>query len=153
MLGAEEFDAVILDTYRAAGWLGRKSSLYPSEGAGAVLVRTARTNDETMIMTAMDGQVYRNRRQLETAGKLLLSDHPDRTRLLPTATRHWPNKIEEALTSRFHKIGREMPYLGEAFAASASWQTLRALGLREAGIPLVVPVWGSNHQIGSLELK
>jgi len=153
VLGAEEFDAVILDTYRAAGWLGRKSSLHPSEGAGAVLVRLARKDDEAVIAAGTDGQVYRNPRQLEAAGKQMLADHPDGTRLLPTASRHWPQKIEEALTSRFHKIGKEAPYLGESFAASASWQTVRALGWREAGTPLLVPVWGSNHQIGLLELK
>jgi len=153
VLGAEEFDAVILDTYRAAGWLGRNSPLLPSEGAGAVLVRRARTADEAAIRGGTDGQIYHNRRQLEAAGKLMMADHPDGARILPTAARHWPRKIEDAVTSRFRKVGQEASYLGEAFAASASWHTLRALALREERSPLIVPIWGSNHQIGSLELK
>ncbi len=153
VLGAEEFDAVILDTYRAAGWLGKKSSLRPSEGAGAVLVRAARAGEGAVIAAGTDGQVYRNRHQLETAGKQMLADQAEGALLFQTATRQGTKKIEEALAPRFRRIDQDVPYLGEAFAASASWQTLRALALGKTDGPLLVPVWGSNHQIGLLELK
>jgi len=154
VLGTEEFDAVILDTYRAAGWLGKGSSLIPSEGAGAVLVRAAQADDGTVIAAGTDGYVYRNRREAKTAGERMVAGYPDGTAFLRTAEHHWLGSLEQAATGRFRKGGEEASYLGEAFTASASWQTVRALALPEPhAAPLVVPVWGSNHQVGSLELK
>ena len=45
-------------------------------------------------------------------------------------------------------------YLGEAFTASAAWNTLRALAALSPAQPaLAVPVWGLNHQLGALEIE
>jgi hypothetical protein len=40
-------------------------------------------------------------------------------------------------------------YLGEAFAASAAWQTIRAA---RCGRPVAVPVWGQTEQVAALTL-
>jgi hypothetical protein len=48
----------------------------------------------------------------------------------------------------------ELAYAGEAFTASAAWDTLRGAHFVTQGwSPLVVPVWGLNQQCSALLLK
>jgi 3-oxoacyl-(acyl-carrier-protein) synthase len=58
VLGAEEFDPIVLDAYRSARWLRRQNSAHgflASEGAAGILVRRAGPEDARRITTARDG--------------------------------------------------------------------------------------------------
>jgi hypothetical protein len=51
------------------------------------------------------------------------------------------------------KLG-DAPYPGEAFTASAGWNTIRTLRTLSPEQPaLALPVWGLNHQLGALILE
>ena len=69
-----------------------------------------------------------------------------------TAQQNWVGPLEtKALANR--AIAPDVPYLGEAFTASAAWHTLRALHAIDSQVPqLLLPVWGLNHQLGLLKL-
>ena len=155
VLGAEEFDPIVLDAYRSARWLRRQNSargFFTSEGAGGILVRTANPDDKTIISTARDGLVYRSKSEAALAAERLLADVDPALPCYRSAQHNWLRSIEEkAIAGRSTVPGGDAPYLGEAFTASAAWHTLRAL--TQTNPCLVLPVWGLNHQFGSLELE
>jgi len=72
----------------------------------------------------------------------------------PSARHNWLGPLEKRATENRQVVPHEhQPYLGEAFTASAAWHTLRALNTLSPQLPhLLLPVWGLNHQLGSLEL-
>ena len=151
VLGAEEFDPLILDAYRSAGWLKRKDFL-TSEGAAGVLVRTATNNSAPTITCASDGFIYRKRKEASEAAQALLETVDPTTPLLRTAQHNWLASLEESLT-KDHPLAPNAPYLGEAFLASAAWRTLQAASMLGPTLPrLALPVWGLNHQFGLLGL-
>jgi len=155
VLGAEEFDPIVLDAYHSARWLRRKNSGFlTSEGAGGILVRVAQPGDVQVITTAHDGFIYRSKREATSAATRLFQDTDATIPCYPSATRNWLGPLERKLTTNRPVVStEEQPYLGEAFTASAAWHTLRALSLLNARPPrLSVPVWGLNHQLGLLEL-
>jgi len=151
VLGAEEFDPLVLDAYRSAGWLKRKDFL-TSEGAAGVLVRAATDSSTPTITGASDGFIYRTRKAASEAAQALLKTVDPATPLHRTAQHNWLTSLEENLT-KDHPRAPEAPYLGEAFLASAAWRTLQAAALLGPVFPrLLLPVWGLNHQFGLLEL-
>jgi hypothetical protein len=156
-MGAEEFDSASLDAYRSAGWLsGQKTNptFIPSEGAAGLLVRRARPNDSKIISQVEDGFIYQSKIEARVAGRRCLQQFESRQTCYPTARHNWLGDIERELTQgRGFSVGVQ-PYLGEATTASVAWNTLRALSALDTGYhQLLVPVWGSTHQIGALEMK
>jgi hypothetical protein len=156
VLGAEEFDPIVLDAYRQAGWLRRNSAsgFLASEGAAGLLVRRAISGDTRVITPARDGLIYRTKKEAAVAAGQLLSETDSTIPCYPSAQRNWLGTLEAKATKNRHQISTVQSYLGEAFTASAAWQTLRALALLGPEIPrLLLPVWGLNHQLGLLELS
>jgi 3-oxoacyl-[acyl-carrier-protein] synthase III len=152
ILGAEEFDPVVLDAYGSACWLGRHGFL-TSEGAAGILVRAVTTDDDAVISTARDGFIYRTKLEADAAAGQMLSKTDPTLRHYPTAQHNWVRSIEATgIAGRTIIDTRKHPYLGEAFTASAAWNTIRAVHHLEAG-PLLLPVWGLNHQFASLEFE
>src|SRR5207245_9156672 len=63
VIGATELDPIAIDGYVCGGWLpphGR-NGFVPSEGAAALLLRRAGTNDELRITQLADGFTHRDR--------------------------------------------------------------------------------------------
>ncbi len=153
VLGAEEFDSLVLDAYRCARWLRRgRTTIVASEGAAAVLVTNAVDSDHPRLIEAHDGFIYRSRKEAEAAAAELLAPVDPALPVYASAGRNWLSTIESvALADR--KWLPELPYLGEAFTASAGWHTLRALAQLREGQRAFQPVWGLNHQVAGLELR
>ena len=152
VLGVEEFDPLVLDAYRSARWLRRSANGFlTSEGAGGILVRSAQPDDSPTITSARDGFIYRTKKEAALAAEKML--HGCTAPVFPTAARNWLGPIEAAASGP-RIDNAKLPYLGEAFTASAAWHTLRALAfLGEEHPQILLPVWGLNHQLGALELK
>ena len=158
VLGAEEFDPIVLDAYRSARWLRRLNSghgFLTAEGAGGLLVRPAGANDARVITTARDGLIYRTKKEAAAAAEQLLGEADPALPCYQSAQNNWLGSLEKIATERRPIASNQaQPYLGEAFTASAAWHTLRALALLTPQLPrLLLPVWGLNHQLGSLELE
>jgi hypothetical protein len=152
VMGVEEFDPLVLDAYRSARWL-RRPGFLASEGAAAVLVRTAEPGDPLVIARTHEGPPYRSTAEARfAAGELFCGLDP----LLPshrTARHTWADRLErEATEGRPELSAAPPPYLGAAFTASAAWETIRAARALAAPRGLL-PVWGLNHRFGYLELE
>jgi len=157
VLGAEEFDPVVLDAYHSARWLRRTNSengFLTSEGVAGILVRSATPDDTRVIATAHDGLIYRTKKQAAAAAENLLRECDPTLPCYRSAQHNWLGPLEKGTTEDRRIVSDgEQPYLGEAFTASAAWHTLRALNLLSPGLTdLLLPVWGLNHQFGLLEL-
>jgi hypothetical protein len=159
IMGAEEFDSAGLDAYHNARWLGRQNSqskFIPSEGAAGLLLRKAGPDDPKIISRLEDGFIYRSKREALAAGRRCLQNFDAELPSYPSAQHHWLSDIERTLVqdrASYFKLD-EQAYLGEAATASAAWNTLRALASMDRQHPrLLFPVWGSNHQIGALEME
>ena len=154
VLGAEEFDPLMLDALQSVRWLRRNCSrgFLTSEGAAGVLVQKADNDSDAVITAARDGWIYRTRAQARANASDLLAQADAHVPMLRTAAHNWMAPLEEeAITNRID--APPMRYLGDAFTASAAWNTVLALSMLSSGIPrLCQPVWGLNHQFGSLEL-
>jgi 3-oxoacyl-(acyl-carrier-protein) synthase len=158
VLGAEEFDPIVLDAYRSAGWLRRQNSAHgflTSEGAAGLLVREANADDENIISIAQDGLIYRTKKEASTAAENLLAKSEIGLPCYPSAQHNWLGSLEKIITAgRSVASDDTQPYLGEAFTASAAWHTLRALACLNANTTRILqPVWGLNHQLASLQLE
>ena len=155
ILGAEEFDPLVLDAYRSARWL--RHGFIPSEGAAALLVRRRLPENESapLITTARDGLIYRSKREVSAAAARLLTGTDPSTPCYPSAEKTCLAPLEKTtLQDRPLIDTSDLPYLGQAFTASAGWHTLRALAQLTPDRPrLLQPVWGLNHQLGLLELE
>jgi 3-oxoacyl-(acyl-carrier-protein) synthase len=157
VLGVEEFDPIVLAAYRSAGWLRRQNranGFLTSEGAAGLLVRAATPEDASVISDAEDGFIYRTKKEATSAAENLLTGYDPALPCYPSAQHNWLGPLEKKATSS-HAIlpANELPYLGEAFTASAAWHTLRALHAIDSQVPqLLLPVWGLNHQLGLLKL-
>jgi len=158
VLGAEEFDPVALDAYRSAHWLSRQNPAHnflPSEGAAGLLVRQSQAGDSLIIAKAQDGLVYHSKKEASVVAERLLRDSDPKIPFYPNAQRNWFRSLERKFGEGLIAIpGSDQRYLGEAFTASSAWRTLRALQRLTTMTPRIfVPVWGLNHQVGSLELE
>jgi hypothetical protein len=151
VLGAEEFDPVVLDAYASSRWL--KGGFLASEGAAGLLVRRAQSEDALVITAAQDGFIYRTRQEATIAAGCLWREIDPGIPCYRSAQRNWLGSLEKKMTEGRSHIPEDSPYPGEAFTASAAWNTVRALNLLTPERPrLVLPIWGLNHQLGSLEL-
>jgi hypothetical protein len=154
VMGVEEFDPLVLDAYRSARWLRRKNSGFiTSEGAAGILVRRARTGDASLITTARDGYIYRTQKEAAAAAGRMLA-----TGSLPvyaTARHNWLGPLEKTATAHRTVLPcANEAYLGEAFTASAAWNTIRALHRLSPDTPgIALPIWGLNHQLALLEIN
>jgi hypothetical protein len=151
VLGAEEFDPIVLDAYASSRWL--KGGFLASEGAAGILVRRAQTEDALTITNALDGFIYRTPKEAAIAADGLWCEIDPAIPCYRSAHRNWLGSLEKKMTEDRPNIPEDSPYLGEAFTASAVWNTVRALNLLSSERPrLILPIWGINHQLGSLEL-
>ena len=160
VLGGEEFDPIVLDAYRSARWLGTpgrpgRRGFMPGEGAAGLLVRLAKPGDRSVIAGAQDGFIYRNPAGAADAARKLFAGIDPKLPITQTASHTWLGALEEKMTAGRTTLPDEnSPYLGEAFTASAAWNTIRALEkVSPDGAGIVLPVWGLNHQLGALILK
>ena len=151
ILGAEEFDPLVLDAYHSARWL--RDGFVPAEGAAALLVRSRHQESDPapVITTARDGFIYRSRREAIAAAVRLFADRDPSAVCYPTAEKTWMATLEEkTLQDRPLVPLDHRPYLGAAFTASAGWHTMLALAFNPSH--LLLPIWGLNHQFALLEL-
>ncbi|HUI08575.1 MAG TPA: beta-ketoacyl-[acyl-carrier-protein] synthase family protein [Verrucomicrobiae bacterium] len=152
VIGATELDPIAIDAYACGGWLpphGR-TGFVPSEGAAAVLVR--RTNHEGGVRIAQlaDGFTYRARREARQAARDCFAQFPSGVGVCHTAQHTWLGAIEKD-TVKGTPIA--LPYHGEAFPASAAWNTVRAAEIaRTRRDQILVPVWGLNGESSALLL-
>jgi len=158
VLGAEEFDPIVLDAYRAARWLRCQNGSHgflTSEGAAGVLLRQAQSEDGLVITHARDGLIYRTKKEAGAAAEKLFHAVDPTLTCQHSAQRNWFGSIERRVTHDHPIISSHgSSYLGEAFTASAAWNTLRAIPyLNEKTSRILLPVWGLNHEVGSLELE
>jgi hypothetical protein len=158
ILGAEEFDPIVLDAYRSARWLRRQNfphGFLTSEGAAGILVRRAGPEDTPRITLAQNGSIYRTKKEASDAAEHLMSKSDPALPCYRTAQHNWLGPLEKKATAKRPLVPLDdQPYLGEAFTASAAWHTLRALTVITPQLPhLLLPVWGLNHQLGLLELE
>lgn len=158
VLGAEEFDPIALDAYRSAKWIGSKSAGFgftPSEGAAGLLVTRNKGAELPVISTAGDGFIYRSPQEALHAGERCMESVEASLPCYATAQHNWFKSIESQLIKNHLPTSVEkQPYLGDAFTASAAWNTLRALAcLNEQRQGILLHLWGLNHQVGALELK
>jgi hypothetical protein len=158
VLGAEEFDPIVLDAYRSARWLRRQNSargFLTSEGAAGILVRRDAPEDAQIITTARDGLIYRTKKEAAASAERLLGGSDPALPCYLTARHNWLGPLEEKATeNRSVVFIEDQPYPGEAFTASAAWHTLRALTCLNRRLPrILLPVWGLNYQLGLLELE
>jgi hypothetical protein len=155
VLGAEEFDPLVIDAYESARWLRRgPDSILPSEGAAGLLLRKAQPGDARVITTALDGLVYRTKREAGAASEILRRGLDDSSPCYRTARGTWLAPLENKITTGYPVINETSFAMGQAFTASAAWNTLRALAYLSGEVPAVtLPLWGLNHQLGLLRLE
>ena len=116
-------------------------------------MRAAGPDDALRLVEARDGFIYRTKEQADIEAENMLHAYDTALPIYRTAQRNWLGPTEAAITANGARVIPTAPYLGEAFTASAAWHTVRALHHLGPGTPrLLLPVWGLNHQLGSLEL-
>jgi 3-oxoacyl-[acyl-carrier-protein] synthase II len=152
VIGAEELDPIAVDAYARSGWLpprGR-TGFVPSEGAGALLLRRAKSRNEPRIVQWADNFTYRTRTEALPSAKQCLAQFPADVLRCRTATRNWFGRYEEQLSCA---KGATLPYRGDAFVASAAWSTIDAIEImRREGRRILLPVWGLSGQCSALLL-
>jgi hypothetical protein len=167
VIGAEEFDPIILDAYAKVRWVRQRGAFVPAEGAGALLLRLEKPGETGEIAGLMEGFTYRNKREAREAAAqcivaALCECRNDRGRrsqtaatVFETAQRNWFASIEDEL----HRVQGfvappALPYCGETFAASTAWHTIRALAVaRDQHRRVLLPVWGLSEQCSALLLQ
>ncbi len=151
VVGAEEVDSAIMETYAAAHWLQGKSGFIPSEGAGAVLVGRTGGNKNS-IGAYPECYSYRGRKLALQAAQNLVRGLDPQSPVFATAQGSWIERIEEDLIEARKNLN-EFPYCGQAFTASAAWHTIRALSLLEKVAAIDLPIWGLNQAFSGLRLR
>jgi hypothetical protein len=151
VIGAEEFDPIILDAYANVRWLRRDGQFVPSEGAGALLLRRAQPGDKLSVLAVSEGFTYRNKREARRAAEDCIAEFPGERSVYASAGRNWFEPIESEIRRRHgFAVRPALPYVGEAFTASAGWHAVRALAERGR---ILQPVWGLNEQCSALLLQ
>jgi 3-oxoacyl-[acyl-carrier-protein] synthase II len=161
VIGAEEFDPIILDAYAKVRWIRRRGAFIPAEGAGALLLRLSKPDKTGEIAGLVEGFTYRNKHGAREAASNLVGVVFKRDRsglkipptVFKTAQRNWFAGIETELIGDLSSAP-DFPYCGEAFTASAAWHTIRALAVaREQRRRVLLPVWGLTGQCSALILQ
>jgi len=111
------------------------------------------------VLAVSEGFPYRNKREARKAaeevmgaGRIKYGVPPN---VMKTAQNNWFSEIENEL-HRVHDFTTlpALPYCGEAFTASAAWNTVRAAAtVARLGGRLLQPVWGLNEQCSALLLE
>jgi hypothetical protein len=152
VIGAEELDPIAVDAYAQAGWLPPRgqTGFVPSEGAGALLLGRAKSRNELRIEKLADGFTYRQRSEALQSAKECLAEFPMDVLRCCTAAHNWFGWYEEQLPCA---KGVTLPYRGDAFVASAAWNTIDAVELaRHEGRRILLPIWGLSGQCSALLL-
>jgi 3-oxoacyl-[acyl-carrier-protein] synthase II len=152
VIGAEELDPVAIDAYARAGWLPphARTGYVPSEGAGALLLRRVETGKELRILQVADGFTYRRRSEALSSARECLAQFPADTRRCRAAPHNWFGRIEEQLPG---EEPSSLPYRGDAFVASAAWNTIAAAEMAQhERRRILLPVWGLTGQCSALLL-
>ena len=144
VVGAEEFDPIILDAYAKVRWLRRAGRFVPAEGAGALVLRRPRAGEQAGITSWAEGFTYRNAREARRAAAELV--RTKQAGAVRTAAHNWFAEIERELLPD----APALPYHGNAFTASAAWDTVAALARPGA---TWLPIWGLNEQCSALLLQ
>lgn len=153
VLGAEESDVTAMEAYRAFGWLRPNKPFRPSEGAAALLVtRPAKTNDAQIDLSGRTIS-YRTRAQAIAAMEECARALPVGSIVLGESSHAWTTPLARQAFADFEKNGETLPYLGEAFPASAGWKTLRGLRRLKETPRLTIPIIGSNAAVSCLTLR
>jgi Beta-ketoacyl synthase, N-terminal domain len=152
VIGATELDPIAIDAYVCGGWLSPhgRTGFVPGEGAGALLVRRARDGDGLRIAQMADGFTYRSPRDVCQVAQDCLARFPVADAVCRTAQHTWLRSVESKLAGDgFPKL----PYYGEAFAASAAWNTIFAAEFARKGqLGILLPIWGLNGECSALLL-
>jgi 3-oxoacyl-[acyl-carrier-protein] synthase II len=152
VIGGVELDPIVLDAFARAGWLrphGR-TGYVPSEGAGALLLRRAEPADNLQIAQMADGFTWRNRNDALDSARECLAQFPSDVPRCLTSQHNWFRQVEEQLPG-----GKPvtLPYHGDAFVASAAWNTVAAADLaRRNRRRILLPVWGLTGECSALLL-
>ncbi len=146
VIGAEEFDPILLDAYAAVRWLRNGGRYVPAEGAVALLLRRARSGDKR-VAGIIEGFPYRNRKDARRAARECVAAAGTCRLLYRSAQNNWFADIEKEING---PSAPALPYCGEAFAASAAWHTVRAVS--QASDHILQPVWGLTQQCSALLL-
>src|ERR1043166_8915983 len=116
VIGAEEFDPIILDAYAKVRWLRRDGPFVPSEGAGALLLRRAQPGDKLNVLAVSEGFTYRNKREACRAAEDCIAEFPGERSVYASAGRNWFEPIESEIRRRHgFAVRPALPYVGEAF--------------------------------------
>ena len=152
VIGAVELDPIVIDAFVRTGWLpphGR-TGYVPSEGAGALLLRRAGPQDNLQIVQLADGFTYRNRNDAPGSARDCLAQFPADVVRCQTAQHNWFGRIEEQLARRQSVT---LPYHGDAFVASAAWNTVATAELaRRERRRILLPIWGLTGECSALLL-
>ena len=152
VIGATELDPISVDAYAFGGWLAPhgRTGFVPSEGAAALLLHSAKEPGGVRIVQLANGFSYRARTEAWQAARDCFAQFPDGVTVCHTAQHSWLGLIEKETTKG---LPIQLPYFGEAFAASAAWNTVRAVEIaRDEQREILLPVWGLNGESSALLL-
>jgi 3-oxoacyl-[acyl-carrier-protein] synthase II len=152
VIGAVELDPIVIDAFVRVGWMSPRgrTGYVPGEGAGALLLRRIESGNELRIVRLADGFTHRRRSEALRSAQECLAQFPADVVCCRTAQHNWFGRFEEQL--RWAK-SLTLPYHGDAFVASAAWNTVEAAGIaRREGRRILVPVWGVSGECSALLL-
>jgi Beta-ketoacyl synthase, N-terminal domain len=152
VIGAVELDPIVIDAFVHVGWLSPRggTGYVPGEGAGALLLRRIESGNELRLVRLADGFTHRQRSEALRSAQECLAQFPADVVCCRTAQHNWFGRFEEQL--RCAK-SLTLPYHGDAFVASAAWNTIEAAGIaRREGRRILVPVWGVSGECSALLL-
>ena len=153
VIGAVELDPIVIDAFARAGWLPphNRTGYVPGEGAGALLLHRAEAQDNLRIVQMADGFGYRNRGDAPASARRCLAQFPSDVVRCHTGRHNWFGRIEERLAGGKRVT---LPYHGDAFVASAAWNTIAAADLaRREKRKVLLPVWGLTGECSALLLS
>jgi len=152
VIGATELDPISVDAYAFGGWLpphGR-TGFVPSEGAAALLLERPKQQHGLRVVQLSDGFTYQARTDARQAARDCFAEFSTDVNICLTAQHSWLGAIEREIV-KGTRI--KLPYYGEAFAASAAWNTVGAAEIARARCNrIVLPVWGLNGESSALLL-
>ena len=152
VIGAVELDPIVIDAFVRVGWLSprRQTGYVPGEGAGALLLGRVESGNELRIVQWADGFTHRQRNEALRSARECLAQFPADVVCCRTAQHNWFGRFEEQL-----RRGKSLtlPYRGDAFVASAAWNTIEAAEIaRREERRILVPVWGVSGECSALLL-
>ena len=150
VLAAEEFDPHVLSALQASRLL--KKDLPIADGAGAVLLSAKEVGTGVKLAGVHDGYCFANKSQALQAASACLSEIPLSVPVLSSGNGWNANQVRSMGPQREWLFDKKLN--GEAFTASAAWETIRGIQLlQEFNLPhLAIPHWGMTQQHGCIHL-